>query len=161
MAKDSDSLEASVGRLLNDRGLKIAVAESCTGGLVSHRLTEISGSSAYFECGIVVYSNESKIELLKVPREIIEAHGAVSPETAAKMAEGVRSVSRVDLGLATTGIAGPTGGTPEKPVGTVYIALADSEEVRVESFQFSGTRTQIKIVAAQAALDLVRCFLQE
>ena len=161
VAKDSDSLEASVGRLLKDRGLKIAVAESCTGGLISHRLTEISGSSAYFECGIVVYSNESKMELLKVPRKLIEAYGAVSPETAAKMAEGVRSVSRADLGLATTGIAGPTGGTPEKPVGTVYIALADSEEVRVESFQFSGTRTQIKIVAAQAALDLVRCFLQE
>lgn len=161
MAKDSDSLEASVGRLLKDRGLKIAVAESCTGGLISHRLTEISGSSAYFECGIVVYSNESKTELLKVPREFIEAHGAVSPETAAKMAEGVRSMSRADLGLATTGIAGPTGGTPEKPVGTVYIALADSEAVRVENFQFSGTRTQIKIVTAQAALNLVRCYLQE
>ncbi|MBW2621672.1 MAG: competence/damage-inducible protein A, partial [Deltaproteobacteria bacterium] len=161
VATDSGTLEETVGKLLKDRELTIAVAESCTGGLICHRITQVAGSSDYFERGIVVYSNESKIEQLHVPREVIETHGAVSAETAAAMAEGIRLVSQADLGLATTGIAGPTGGTLEKPVGTVFIALADSEEALVERFQFSGTRAQIKALTAQTALDRVRRFLQE
>ena len=160
VARDSGTLEETIGKLLNDRELTIAVAESCTGGLICHRITQAAGSSDYFERGIVVYSNESKIEQLHIPPEIIEAHGAVSAETAAAMADGIRLVSRTGLGLATTGIAGPTGGTPEKPVGTVFIALADAEEALVERFQFSGTRAQIKTLTAQTALDRVRRFLQ-
>ncbi len=155
IAKDASSLEMSVGQMLRAAGFRLAVAESCTGGLICHRITSVSGSSDYFERGVIVYSNESKIEMLGVPPEIIKAHGAVSAETAASMARGIRSVSRTDLGLAVTGIAGPTGGTADKPVGTVFIALADADGVEAERFQFSGTREQVKILAAQTALNWV------
>jgi len=161
IAKDRASLEMSIGQMLKAKDLRLAVAESCTGGLISHRITSVSGSSDYFERGIVVYSDASKIEMLEVPPEIIEAHGAVSAETAASMAQGVRSVSRTDLGLATTGIAGPTGGTKDKPVGTVFIALADAQDVEVEHFQFSGSREQVKILTAQTALNRVYLYLQK
>ncbi|MBW2060632.1 MAG: competence/damage-inducible protein A [Deltaproteobacteria bacterium] len=160
VARDSASIEDSLGRLLREKGLRLAVAESCSGGLISHRITSVSGSSDYFERAVVVYSNDSKIELLNVPADMIKAHGAVSPETAASMAQGIRSVSRTDLGLATTGIAGPAGGTEDKPVGTVFIALADAKGVEVDSFRFSGTREQIKILTAQAALNRVLLYLQ-
>ena len=112
---------------LTEKKLTIAVAESCTGGLITNRLTDVSGSSDYLERGLVTYSNAAKISMLGVPAEIIEKHGAVSEETARLMAEGVRKLAGTDLGLSSTGIAGPTGGSKEKPVGTVYIALADSQ----------------------------------
>ncbi|MBW2139727.1 MAG: competence/damage-inducible protein A [Deltaproteobacteria bacterium] len=160
VAKDLSSIETSIGQIMKNKGLRLAVAESCTGGLISHRVTSVSGSSEYFERAVVVYSNNSKIDLLNVPAETIEIHGAVSAETAASMAQGIRSISQTDIGLATTGIAGPTGGTKEKPVGTVFIALADKEGVEVERFHFSGSREQVKILTAQTALNWVLLYLK-
>lgn len=161
VATDSGNLENSLGELLTARGMTLAVAESCTGGLISHRLTSVSGSSNYFERGCVVYSNNSKSEMLGVPADIINTHGAVSSETAEKMAQGIRKVSGTDLGLATTGIAGPTGGTKEKPVGTVFIGLAGAESTLVERFHFAGDRQQVKILTAQTALSMALNFLKE
>ena len=161
VAKDLATLEESAGRLLRERGLRLSVAESCTGGLISHRLTSISGSSDYFERGMVVYSNTAKQELLEIPAKIIETHGAVSAETAVHMAEGVRDSSGTDLGLASTGIAGPTGGTDEKPVGTVFIALAAPEGTEVERFKFSGRRDQITGLTAQTALNWLYRYLRD
>jgi len=117
-------IEKRIGKMLKERGLKIAVAESCTGGLISSRITDISGASDYFEAGITTYSNESKIRLLNVPEDIIDRYGAVSEETAKAMAEGVKKTVHADIGVSVTGIAGPTGGTEGKPVGTVFIGLA-------------------------------------
>ncbi|MBU2552141.1 MAG: competence/damage-inducible protein A [Proteobacteria bacterium] len=152
IARGAADLEAAVGRLLTDKRLSLAVAESCTGGLISRRLTSVSGSSSYFDRGLVVYSNRAKEELLGVPADIIEAHGAVSAETALKMAAGVRQRSRTDLGLASTGVAGPTGGTPDKPVGTVFIALSTPEGTEAERFQFGGRRDQVTGLTAETAL---------
>ncbi len=159
VAKDAATLEESVGILLKARGLRLATAESCTGGLISHRLTSVSGSSDYFERGLVVYSNEAKQELLGVPAEIIEEFGAVSAETAERMASGVRERSGVDIGLASTGIAGPTGGTPDKPVGTVFLALAGPAGAGARKFKFSGRRGQITSITAQTALDMLHRYL--
>ena len=155
-AEGEEGMEEVVGRLLKRRGWRIATAESCTGGLVGHRITEVPGSSDYFERGVVAYSNRAKVELLGVPEELIRRHGAVSPQVAKAMAEGVRERTGVEVGLGVTGIAGPTGGTPEKPVGLVYIGVATPEEVRVKEFRFVGERSQIKFRASQAALDMVR-----
>ena len=155
-AEGEEGMEEVVGRLLKRRGWRIATAESCTGGLVGHRITEVPGSSDYFERGVVAYSNRAKVELLGVPEELIRRHGAVSPQVASAMAEGVRERTGVEVGLGVTGIAGPTGGTPEKPVGLVYIGVATPEEVRVKEFRFVGERSQIKFRASQAALDMVR-----
>jgi nicotinamide-nucleotide amidase len=154
--RDQENLEVQVGRLLSERGLTLAVAESCTGGLVGHRLTEVSGSSRYFERGIVVYSNEAKMELLGVSRALLARHGAVSAECAAAMARGIRERARTDLGVAVTGIAGPEGGSGEKPVGTVFLALANADDVRTERRRFRGSRSQNKWLASQSALDLIR-----
>ncbi|MEW6265401.1 MAG: CinA family nicotinamide mononucleotide deamidase-related protein [Thermodesulfobacteriota bacterium] len=159
IAKDEATLEETVGRLLRARGLTLAVAESCTGGLISHRLTSVSGSSDYFDRGLVVYGNRAKIELLGVPAEIIETKGAVSPEAAEYMARGARERSGTDLGLASTGIAGPTGGTPDKPVGTVYLALAAANGLGVRPLRFHGRRDQITILTAQTALSWLRSYL--
>lgn len=156
---DGRSMEEVVGDLLKARGWRIALAESCTGGLVASRLTDISGSSAYVERGIVAYSNEAKIELLGVPAELIAAHGAVSEPVAVAMAEGIRARARVDVGVGVTGIAGPTGGTPTKPVGTVCIAVAvggAEPRTSVRTFRFPGNRELVKTFSAFTALDMVR-----
>lgn len=152
-----EGLEQVAGRLLAERRKTLAIAESCTGGLVGARVTSVPGSSAYFERGIVSYSNESKEALLGVPRSILAAHGAVSPETARAMAEGIGRSAGTDFGLSVTGIAGPTGGTAGKPVGLVYIALAVRDgETRVEEHRFPGDREMVRARSAQAALDLLR-----
>jgi len=156
---DACRLEEAVGVLLSDAGRTIAVAESCTGGLVAHRLTNVSGSSAYFERGVVAYSNVAKTELLGVPQELLMRHGAVSAEVAIAMAEGVRRVAKTDLGLSTTGIAGPTGGTATKPVGLVYIGLSDGTRSVCKRCLFPFDRLRNKERAAAAALDMVRRYL--
>ena len=153
---DEEILEGVVGRILAERKLTIAVAESCTGGLIAHRLTNISGSSAYFERGVVTYSDASKTELLSVPAELIGAHGAVSREVAESMASGIRKVSGTDIGLSTTGIAGPAGGTPAKPVGTVWIGLDGAGDTIALRFNFGEGRERVKERASQAALELLR-----
>ncbi|HTK82031.1 MAG TPA: competence/damage-inducible protein A [Bacteroidota bacterium] len=150
------SLEAAVGELLQSRGLKLAVAESCTGGLLADKITNVPGSSAYFERGIVAYSNASKADLLHVANELIKAHGAVSKEVAEAMAIGIRSVAGVDIGVSTTGIAGPSGGTESKPVGTVWIAYSDAKETVALKLNLGSDRLRIKERASQAALELVR-----
>ena len=159
ICKNGQTLEEVVGDLLKHQGMTLSVAESCTGGLISHRITNIPGSSDYFERALIVYSNRAKTELLGVPKRVLNRHGAVSRQAASLMAEGVRAQSSTDLGLAVTGIAGPGGGTEEKPVGTVWIALATAKGVRVEKFLFSGRRQQIKILTAHTALNWVRRFL--
>ncbi len=156
---DGQEMEEVVGALLTQRKRTIAVAESCTGGLISGRITNIAGSSAYFERGAVVYSNAAKTEFLGVPADLIERHGTVSREVAKAMAQGMRERAKTDLGLAVTGIAGPSGGTPEKPVGLVYIALATVDGVTVNENRFLGTRTQVRQRSAQMALDMVRRYL--
>jgi len=153
------TLAGVVGELLREKGATLAVAESCTGGLLGSRITDVSGSSDYFNRGIVAYSNDAKIEELGVPKELIESHGAVSPEVAEAMAKGVRRLSRTDYGIGITGIAGPTGGTPEKPVGLVYIGLASEEGTKVERCFFLGSRKKIKFLSSQKALDMLRDFL--
>ena len=142
--------------MLTERNMTLAVAESCTGGFIAHRLTNVSGSSAYFTYGAVTYSNESKMNILDVPSSVLGAHGAVSRETAEAMAAGIRKKAGTDIGLATTGIAGPTGGSPEKPVGLVWIACADAAGVVSVKFMFGEGRLRVKERASQSALDLVR-----
>lgn len=154
-------LEEQIGKLLLEKGLKVAVAESCTGGLICHLITNVSGSSNYFEAGIVSYSNYSKHSFLGVNTDIIKTKGAVSAEVALQMAEGVRKVTNVDIGLSVTGIAGPTGGSEKKPVGLVYIGLSSKERSVVREFNFSGTRLEIKEKAAIEALKLLLAYLEE
>jgi nicotinamide-nucleotide amidase len=154
------ALEEVVGRELKSRGLTIAAAESCTGGLLLSRLTDVIGSSAYVLGGVVAYSNDVKTAQLGVPEGLIEAHGAVSEPVAVAMAEGVKARTRADIGVAITGIAGPDGGTPQKPVGMVCVAVVGPDQVaRVRTFSFPGGRPQIKFQATQAALDIVRRML--
>jgi nicotinamide-nucleotide amidase len=156
---DGRALEVVVGDLLRERKMTIAVAESCTGGLLSSRLTDVPGSSAYVELGVVCYSNRSKTELAGVPEALLRDHGAVSEPVAQAMAEGIRSRAGTNLGIGITGIAGPGGGTPEKPVGTVMIAVAVDDELRVRTFQFIGGREMVKFQAAQSALNMTRLML--
>jgi nicotinamide-nucleotide amidase len=151
---DNDILK-KIANLLKQKHLTVATAESCTGGLISHSLTNISGSSVYFDRGIVSYSNNAKMELLGVYKEILEKYGAVSEQIAKVMAEGVRTKSNVDIGISTTGIAGPTGGTKEKPVGLVYIAVSTTKNVVVKKFQFTGDRLQNKENTCNAALQML------
>ena len=158
---DGRNLEAVVGDLLAEHKLRIAVAESCTGGLITSRLTDVPGSSRYVFQAVVTYANESKTALLGVPPEVLAAHGAVSEPVALAMADGVRSRAQVDVGVGVTGIAGPTGGTPEKPVGTVAVAAATSDATRSRLFRFHGGREDVKFQASQAALDMVRRMLLE
>ncbi|HSD80222.1 MAG TPA: nicotinamide-nucleotide amidohydrolase family protein, partial [Solirubrobacteraceae bacterium] len=153
---DDESLPVVVGGLLRARGLTVALAESCTGGLIAHRLTDVAGSSAYLERGLVVYSNAAKQTLLGIPEALLARHGAVSAECADAMARGVRAQARTDLGLSVTGIAGPDGGTPTKPVGLVFLALADARAVTVERHRFRRDRAGNKALAALAGLDLLR-----
>ena len=156
---DGVELEEVVGALLKQRRLKIAVAESCTAGLIGARITNIAGSSEYFERGAVVYSNLAKTEMLGVPVDVIERHGAVSSEVAAAMAQGIKQAARTDLGLSVTGVAGPGGGTDKKPVGLVYTALASSQGTKTAEYRLLGSREQIRMRASQMALDMVRRYL--
>ncbi|MBA2671350.1 MAG: competence/damage-inducible protein A [Gemmatimonadetes bacterium] len=150
-------MEEVVGSLLRELGLTLALAESCTGGLIGHRLTDVPGSSEYFRLGIIAYANEAKQALLSVSRETIETHGAVSVETAVEMARGARTAARSDLGLATTGIAGPGGGTAEKPIGTVCIAIAWEGGDWSKRFDLGARdRDWIKQMTAQVGLDSLR-----
>ncbi len=151
-----DSLEQIVGYHLQLRNQTLAVAESCTGGMVGARLTAVSGSSRYFLGGAIVYSNEFKTLFANVPPMMIAQHGAVSAEVAKALAEGIRDETRADVGLAVTGIAGPTGGTEEKPVGLVYFGLADTNGTEVLQRQFPGDRDRIRTFATQQALDMLR-----
>jgi len=153
-------LEEKIGQLLSEKGLKISVAESCTGGLVAHRITNVTGSSNYFEAGMVTYSNYSKSKFLDVDQNIIDEKGAVSEEVASAMADGVRKATKTDIGLSVTGIAGPTGGTPEKPVGLVYVGLSAKEGNFVRRFLLSGTRLEIKEKAAAETLKLLLDYLE-
>ena len=158
-AYDQDTLEGIVARLLTDKKLTLAIAESCTGGLITDRLTDIPGSSLFLNRSIIAYSNESKIDLLRVPEDILRDFGAVSEQAAILMAEGVRRLSGTDLGLATTGIAGPTGGTAEKPVGTVYIALADGKKTFCRNYLFRWERRRNKTLTSQMALIILKRYL--
>jgi len=155
-AEGPDLVEDVVGAQLRARGWQLAVAESCTGGLVMHRLTNISGSSGYLQGGVVAYANESKVRELGVEAALIERVGAVSSEVAGAMAEGVRRRFKTDVGLAITGIAGPTGGSASKPVGLVYVAVADAAGTVVREHRMAGPRAIIKEWSAQMALDLLR-----
>jgi nicotinamide-nucleotide amidase len=157
--RGQDTLEGMVARMLTENRLSIAVAESCTGGLITDRLTDIPGSSGFLERGVITYSNASKTSLLGVPEAVIEAHGAVSAETARLMAEGVRRLAGTGLGLAVTGIAGPSGGTEAKPVGTLYVALADSDKTLCRHHVMRWDRRRNKIAAAQTALLMLLRYL--
>jgi nicotinamide-nucleotide amidase len=154
-------LERVVGDLLRARGLTIAVAESCTGGLLGHRLTNVPGSSAYFERGVMTYSNRAKQEMLGVPEALLREHGAVSAPCAEAMVRGILRISGADCGLAVTGIAGPDGGTPAKPVGTVFIGVAVRDRVETAHFRFDGDRASVKWQSSQMALDMLRRRLEE
>lgn len=157
--RDDRSLEEVVGVMLRQSKKTVAIAESCTGGLISKRITDISGSSDYFEGAFVSYSNRWKEKLLGVSGETLRQHGAVSEETAREMAENVREKGGTELGLAVTGIAGPTGGTMEKPVGLVYMALSDGKKTLSRRFNFRGDREWVRYRASQAALNMVREYL--
>jgi nicotinamide-nucleotide amidase len=153
---NGEAMEEVVARMLTENRATIAVAESCTGGLLAERLTNIPGSSSYFLGGVVCYSNELKSALVDVPAELIESKGAVSPEVALALAEGIRKRTGATIGVGVTGIAGPGGGTPEKPVGLVHIGIADERGPRERRFQFPGDRERIRMHASQTALDSVR-----
>ena len=159
-SSEERSLAEVVVGLLERRGVTLAVAESCTGGEISAALTDVPGISRFFLEAAVTYSNESKSKRLAVPLELIRRHGAVSREVAAAMARGVRTSSGANIGVATTGIAGPTGATPTKPVGLVYVALAHAEDVSVEELRLAGDRQQIKDRAAKYALNKLRLHLE-
>ena len=158
---DGRLLEEVLGDLLTRKALHIAVAESCTGGLITSRLTDVPGSSRYVDRSVVTYSNEAKVALLGVACELIDEHGAVSEPVARAMADGIRSRSSADVGVGVTGIAGPSGGTAEKPVGTVVVAVVTADLSRSRVFRFVGEREQVKFQASQAALDMVRRLLLE
>jgi len=159
--KDEDTLESVVGELLRKHELKIALAESCSGGELSNRITDVPGSSDYFLAGVVCYSNEAKSKLVNVSHRTLLQHGAVSALTAEEMAAGARIVMDADIGIGITGIAGPSGGTSEKPVGLVFIAISSKLRGLTERHLFTGSRKSIKVRAAQTALNLLRLFILE
>lgn len=155
-----DTLEEAIGKMLKEKKLKIAIAESCTGGLLGDRITNVPGSSDYFERGYIVYSNRAKMEELGVPKEILETKGAVSEEVACLMAQRAREKAATDIGMGITGIAGPTGATDTKPLGLTYMALADERGVEVKKYQFGGDRLMNKRFASQFALSMLFAFLR-
>jgi len=159
VAVNEETLEEVVGRLLSENHGVLVLAESCTGGLLSQRVTSIPGSSGWFERAVITYSDKSKEDLLGVSRETLSCYGAVSHRTAEEMADGVKRLAGTGYSLAVTGIAGPSGGTSQKPVGTVYIALSTPERTVAERFQFAGTRHMIQVLAAETALDWLRRYL--
>lgn len=152
-------LEEKVGHLLKKKRLSIAVAESCTGGLLGSLITAVPGSSDYFRGGVIAYQNELKRKFLAVPGDVLEKQGAVSSETAAYMAEGIRKKTKADIGVSITGIAGPEGGSRKKPVGLVYIALSTKKKTESFAFRFSGDRKTIRSQSARKALFLVGDYL--
>lgn len=156
-----DKLEAIVGRMLAERKLTLAVAESCTGGLMGHRITDVPGSSGYFEGGIIAYSYEAKERLLSVHHSTLYQRGAVSAETALEMARGVRTALGTDIGMSITGIAGPSGGMLDKPVGLVYIALSARNAERVERFVWQSDRPGNKALSVDAALAMLKQYLEQ
>ena len=158
---ENTPLEIQVGELLRQHGLRLAVAESCTGGLIGHRLTNVAGSSTYYMGSVTAYAYEAKVRLLNVRWETLEKHGAVSGETVIEMARGVRHALAADVGLSVSGIAGPGGGTPEKPVGTVWIGLSSPEDEFAELFVWQGDRIQNKEHSAEAALQLLADYLTD
>ncbi|HSA59278.1 MAG TPA: competence/damage-inducible protein A [bacterium] len=155
-AEGEETFPALIGRLLREKGATLATAESCTGGQLAHLVTNVPGSSAYFDRGVVTYSNASKTEILGVPQSLLKTFGAVSPETATAMAKGVRKLAKTTYGIGITGIAGPDGGTTEKPVGTVHIALDAGDGTVERELHFATTREWFKKVVAFAAMDLLR-----
>ncbi len=155
-----EDLERYVGQLLKERHLTLATAESCTGGLIGQRLTNVPGSSAYFPGGIIAYSYEVKEKLLNVKHATLEEHGAVSSETACEMARGARQALNADVAVGVTGIAGPEGGTPDKPVGLVYIALAAEHYERVERFVWQADREGNRWASSEAALQMIIDYLK-
>jgi nicotinamide-nucleotide amidase len=155
-SRKGENLEQIVSYLLQMRGMTLAVAESCTGGLLAQRITALSGSSRYFLGGAVVYSNELKTQFANVPKVLIQKHGAVSREVAAALAEGIRKRCLSSYGVGITGVAGPTGGTEQKPVGLVYVALAGEEGTQVVERNFPGDRKRIRWFASQQALEMIR-----
>ena len=157
--KNGETLESVVGSLLRSQEATLSVAESCTGGLITHRLTNVPGSSDYLERSLIVYSNRAKKELLQVPATTLNRFGAVSQETAESMAQGIKRLSKTTLGLAVTGVAGPAGGTSDKPVGTVFISLAHKRQIITQKHLFYGDRSQIKFMTSQYALDSLRKYL--
>lgn len=157
---DAEVLEEIVGKMLSMSKKTLAIAESCTGGLLASRITDIPGSSNYFKLGLVTYSNESKNKLLNIPIETIKKYGAVSKEVASLMAKNVRKLAGASYGIGITGIAGPTGATDKKPIGLVYIALSDKEKTICKEFHFIGTRGLIKYKSTQAVLNILRVNLQ-
>ena len=157
---NNEPLEVVAGKLLLKKNTTIAIAESCTGGIISGKLTSIPGISKVFSRGIISYSNEAKIENLKVSRNTLKKYGAVSMETAIEMANGVRKLAGTDLGFSVTGIAGPDGGTDEKPVGLVFIALASSDGVECKKLQLWGNRERIRNVTALHAFDMIRLYME-
>ena len=150
------NLENEVGRLLREKNLTIACAESCTGGLLTSRLTDVAGSSAYVQGSIVSYSNAVKNSVLKVKAETLKEFGAVSEQTARQMSENVRELFKTDIGVGVTGIAGPDGGSDEKPVGTVYISVSNADKTEVKCFNFTGNRAEIKNQSCDAAMNMVK-----
>jgi nicotinamide-nucleotide amidase len=153
---DKDELESIVGQMLTTRHMTLATAESCTGGLISNRITKVQGSSNYFLRGYVVYSNEAKSDMLKVDPKLIKNKGAVSAEVAEALALNARTQSNASIAISTTGIAGPTGGSEEKPVGLVYMGLSDDQTLHTLKFQFRGDREEVQFRASQAALEVLR-----
>ncbi len=158
-ATNDERMEDVVGKLLRENALTLSVAESCTGGLIGHRITNVPGSSDYFMGGVVVYSNAAKIRMLGVNPDTLNRFGAVSAETAREMAQGIRQYMDTDLGIAVTGIAGPSGGTKEKPVGTVFIGLSTAKEEFTRRYRFFGDREQIKLNTSMMALDWIRRYI--
>ena len=154
-------MEIEIGEILTKKNFTIACAESCTGGLLASKLTDVAGSSAYVQGGIVSYSNEVKISVLHVKEETIKTFGAVSEQTAREMAMNVRKLMNTDIGVSITGLAGLGGGTVEKPVGTVYIGISGINGDIVQKFNFSGSRTEIKEKAAESALKLLKTYLTD
>ncbi|VAX33523.1 Nicotinamide-nucleotide amidase [hydrothermal vent metagenome] len=154
------ALPLQIGGLLQEHHLRLATAESCTGGQIASQITAVAGASDYFESGVITYSNAAKTRILSVPEELIEEKGAVSAEVAQAMAEGVRKNEKVALGLSVTGIAGPEGGSDEKPVGLVFIALAHQNETEVKRFRLSGDRKTIQYEATQIALEILLTYLR-
>ncbi len=155
-AENGELMEEVVGKLLREKNKTVSVAESCTGGLIGERLTDVAGASAYFIQGVIAYANEAKINTLKVAPEIIEKHGAVSAEVAEAMAKGMRDLAKTDYAISVTGIAGPDGGTTEKPVGTIFIGYADAEKIKSFKIVVPGDRFLIRWRSSQAALEYLR-----
>ncbi len=149
-------IEKTIAKILTKKKLTVAVAESCTGGLLANSLTDVPGSSKYFLLGVTPYSNESKIKILGLSPDVLKEHGAVSKETALELAKNVRHLAQANIGIGVTGIAGPTGAMPSKPVGTVFIAVSIAHNLYFKKFNFSGNRLQIKKAAKDAALNLLK-----